>query len=96
MNSESAPRIQFRLAPISFLDDSPLLKEIRAATKKDSSLAQMLAEPAKYGYVYEDGILKNQQGCVVVPNDRLLRTQLLHEVHDAPTGGHLGIEKTLT
>ncbi|MGH7239621.1 MAG: reverse transcriptase/ribonuclease H family protein, partial [Candidatus Saccharimonadales bacterium] len=31
------------------------------------------------------------QGCIVVPEDRSLRTKLLHEVHDTPTGGHLGL-----
>jgi hypothetical protein len=54
----------------------------------------ILSDPAKYRYRFEDGLLRNQQGCVVVPNDRALRSKLLHEVHDAATGGHLGIEKT--
>ncbi|HVX00352.1 MAG TPA: DDE-type integrase/transposase/recombinase, partial [Candidatus Babeliaceae bacterium] len=41
------------------------------------------------------GILKNPQGCIVIPDDRSLKVMLLMEVHDAPTSGHLGIEKTL-
>jgi hypothetical protein len=54
----------------------------------------MLADPSKFGFTLDGGLLRNQQGCVVVPDNRALRTKLLHEVHDTPTGGHLGIEKT--
>lgn len=95
-SSPEMPRIKFRLAPISVLEQSPLLEEIRVATTQDLLLQQVLADPGKSGFSLENGLLKNQQGCVVVPNDRSLRAKLLREVHDAPTGGHLGIEKTLT
>jgi hypothetical protein len=32
---------------------------------------------------------------VFVPNDVVLQTRIMHECHDAPTGGHLGKEKTI-
>ena len=69
---------------------------ISAATKTDASLQPMLTKPDEYGYTLTDGgILRDNQGCIVVPNDRALRTLLLREIHDSPTGGHLGIEKTM-
>jgi hypothetical protein len=92
----STQRLKFRLAPISILDESSLVADIREATPKDPALQVWLTDPVQYGYRLEDGLLRNQQGCVVVPNVRELRTKLLYEVHDAPTGGHLGVEKTLT
>ena len=30
-----------------------------------------------------------------LPNDKALKTRVLHECHDAPTGGHLGKDKTI-
>ena len=94
----NTPHIKYSLGSISRIEDiqSSLLIAISAATKTDPSLQQILAKPDDYGYTRtEDGILRDNQGCVVVPNDRALRTLLLREVHDSPTGGHLGVEKTM-
>jgi hypothetical protein len=92
------PRIEYRLATISRIDDGDptLISDIIQATKNDESLQPILDDPHRYGYsITNDGILKNPQGLIVVPNDRALRTKILHEIHDTPTGGHRGIEKTI-
>ena len=41
------------------------------------------------------GLLWTIDGRFYVPADREVRRKLLHEAHDAPTGGHLGARKTL-
>ena len=79
------------------MKNSELIQDIKEATQKDVSTQPMLHNPTAYNYTLGDeGILRNPQGCVIVPNDRELRSKLLREVHDAPTGGHLGMEKTLS
>ena len=41
------------------------------------------------------GLLYYGERSAVHPGDAPLRTRLLHECHDAPTGGHLGKDKTI-
>jgi hypothetical protein len=89
-------RVSYRLAGMVRLEESALLDEIKVATSKDENLQEAIRDPNQFGYSFQDGILKNQQGCIVIPEDRNLRTKLLQEVHDSPTGGHLGLEKTST
>ena len=74
---------------------SSLMDEIRAATAADAECCRMMREPATYGLTFRDGLLYQHPGVVYVPNDRVLRSKILEEVHTAPLGGHLGIEKTL-
>ena len=49
-SSPSTPRLKFRLAPISLLEESLLIQEIRAATLKDAAMQEILADPDKYRY----------------------------------------------
>jgi hypothetical protein len=96
--STDKQRIEFKLATISRIEDGDpsLISDLSEATKNDTALQPILADPHQYGYsITNDGILKNPQGLIVVPSDRVLRTKILREIHDAPTGGHRGIEKTL-
>lgn len=95
-DTSKVQRIPFRLAPMTSIEQNGLMEEIKAATERDAALQPIAADPEQYGYTLTDGLLKNQQGCVVIPADRSIRTRILQEVHDAPTGGHLGMEKTLT
>lgn len=96
-SAASTPHLQYRLAPliVSSSTTSDLLDEIRTATAQDESLQLILRNPADHGFILTDGILRNQQSNVVVPSDRKLRARILYEAHDAPTGGHRGLEKTL-
>jgi hypothetical protein len=92
------PRIKYQISAISHIEDGDpiFIAELVDATKNDEALRHLLEDPFKYGYsVTEDGFLKNQQGLVVVPNNREVRTKILQEIHDTPTGGHRGIEKTV-
>jgi hypothetical protein len=94
----TSPRVSYRLATISRIDDGDpqLISDLIEGTKNDIELQHILASPEKYGYsMSHGGILRNPQGLIVVPNNRELRTKILKEIHDAPTGGHRGVEKTI-
>jgi hypothetical protein len=73
---------------------SGLIDEIKSAYSDDMECELILRQPKKYNFYMKDGLLLRHNHCIYVPNSRSLRTKLLREVHDAPTGGHLGISKT--
>lgn len=61
----------------------------------DTRCKQITDEPQRYGYQLRWGMLERiSDGSVLVPNDPQLRARILRCVHDAPTSGHLGINKT--
>ncbi|MGH2637868.1 MAG: RNase H-like domain-containing protein, partial [Rhabdochlamydiaceae bacterium] len=94
----SVPRLRYRIAAVTAIEDGDpvLLAELNEATKEDESLRDIVTNPQQHGYTMtEEGILKNQQGLIVVPNRRSLRTKIMKEFHDVPVSGHRGIEKTL-
>ena len=76
------------------IDVSPLLDEIRAGYDGDPECQRVCADPSRYQCTIEARLIKHGEQ-IVVPNLPALRTKLIAEVHDAPTGGHLGMDKTL-
>lgn len=95
-DNQQKPRLHYTLAAITQLIESELITEIKEATQKEELGKLMLAHPDQYDMSIINGSLCNPQGCIYIPNDRSLKVKILHEVHDAPTGGHLGIEKTIS
>jgi hypothetical protein len=95
LSLKDRPRLRYALAAISSIQQPALMNEIRSATHESTLGQLMMKDPDGYGMRLIDGILYNPQDCIYVPDDQVLRTKILQEVHDAPTGGHLGIEKTL-
>ena len=72
--------------------DFELVADARAAATKDSKYAAQLTNTPSH-LEARDGLLWfGQRLCV--PNDRALRTKLLAEMHDAPSGGHFVRDKT--
>ena len=72
--------------------DFELVADARAAAGKDSKYAAQLTDTPSH-LEARDGLLWfGQRLCV--PNDKALRTKLLAEMHDAPSGGHFGRDKT--
>jgi hypothetical protein len=73
-----------------------LLADIHEAYTKDPQYVKALRQrrtaqdplQVRGGYLY----FGNRLG---IPADLPLQERILKECHDAPTGGHLGIEKTL-
>jgi hypothetical protein len=70
--------------------------ELREAAAADPWYSAKLKEvnPTD-GLRRADGLLWTYDGRFYVPADREVQRKLLYEVHDAPTGGHLGARKTL-
>ena len=72
-----------------------VLEEIRALALTDTVYYQPLLEKAQHlGLTVKDGLLYSANGLLYIPQGGTIRATLLQEVHDAPTGGHLGREKT--
>ena len=46
------------------------------------------------GLVVRGGLVYSASGLLYIPKDDAVRATLMREVHDAPTGGQLGREKT--
>jgi hypothetical protein len=93
--SKDRSRLNYSLASITSIHQSQLIEDIRSATHESIVGQMMMKDPEGYGMTLTDGILYNPQDCIYVPEEGALRTRILREVHDAPTGGHLGIEKTM-
>jgi transposase InsO family protein len=71
-------------------------EELREAVAADPWYSEKMKEvnPTD-GLLRGDGLLWTYDGRFYVPADREVQRKLLYEVHDAPTGGHLGGKKTL-
>ena len=65
----------------------------RAAETDPEYAAWLLAPPA--GMHANRGVLFDEAGCLQVPADASLRTRILSELHDSPTGGHCGRDRML-
>jgi hypothetical protein len=73
--------------------DFGLVAEAREAAQKDEEYQKWLTTPPTT-MTARDGLLW-MGGRLVVPADSTLRTKLMAELHDTPTGGHFGRDKTL-
>jgi hypothetical protein len=71
-----------------------LMHDIRRLALTDVSYQALIARHQHYGLTVQDGLVYSTSGLLYIPQDSELRTTLMREIHDAPTGGHLGREKT--
>lgn len=72
-----------------------LLDEIRVVALSDIAYYQPLLSKAEHlGLTVKDGLLYSASGLLYIPVGGTIRATLMQEVHDAPSGGHLGREKT--
>ncbi|OMO96556.1 reverse transcriptase [Corchorus capsularis] len=74
----------------SFLDS---LRHYYATSETGQQLLNQGQQDSNMGYSISDGLLF-YQGKIVIPEGHELQSQLLHEYHGTPTGGHAGISKT--
>ena len=105
-HTEARPRLKVRLAVVEEskarpswqvrVTTMPLRDEMKTAAQADPEYKQLLdqPEPRTDGRTVGDGLLWTADGLFYVPNDRALQQRLIHEVHDSPTGGHMGLSKT--
>lgn len=77
------------------IKEVPLLSDIKAAAQKDPIYQKRLLAPRDDGLTVGDGLLWTCDGLFYVPDNLELQRRLIHEVHDTPTGGHMGLKKTL-
>jgi hypothetical protein len=93
---ESAPS---SLAPIQSKtgedQPEPLTAAIRRVAQGDETYQKWLGKPPT-GWTAESGLLFDEQRRLIVPDDRVLRTRLLAEVHDSTTGAHAGRDRMLS
>jgi transposase InsO family protein len=105
-DTEVRPRLKVRLAVLEEnkarpqwqvrVTTMPLRDEMKRAAQADPEYKKLLdqPEPRTDGRTVGDGLLWTADGLFYVPNDRELQQRLIHEVHDTPTGGHMGLSKT--
>jgi transposase InsO family protein len=100
----SPPRVRVTLATTDTrsvsqirVDAMPLRDDMKAAALRDAVYQEMLGqpEPRTDGLTAAEGLLWTGEGLFYVPDDLELRRRLIHEVHDTPTGGHMGLHKTM-
>jgi hypothetical protein len=103
---EVKPRIKIRLGTIDEaktqpqwmvkIASLPLREEMKAAAQADPDYLLLLNEPEPRtdGRTVGDGLVWTCEGLCYVPNSRELQRRLMYEVHDTPTGGHMGWAKT--
>ena len=105
---QQADRVKITLAEVqgSVTEERPLWEsrvdgltfreELKKAAAADPWYSSKLQEAAPIdGLLRGDGLLWTADGRFYVPDDREVQSKLLHEVHDAPTGGHMGERKTI-
>jgi len=75
---------------------SPLLSDIDAACANDQAYQQVMRKHHRPTDAVEikDGRLYYKHR-LYIPNDRTLKTRILHECHDTTLAGHLGRDKTI-
>jgi hypothetical protein len=72
-----------------------LMDDIRRVALTDVDYYVPLLSRAEHlGLVVRHGLVYSPGGLLYIPKDKDVRATLVREVHDAPTGGHLGREKT--
>src|SRR5690606_11752935 len=81
-------------------DDPPrathnaLMSAIRDAAATDDAYQRWLQAPPPDTRA-DQGLLYDAKGCMLVPTDAALRTRILAELHDSPTGAHCGRDRLL-
>jgi hypothetical protein len=91
----SAETVSMAVPSTSTLISASLMADIRRLALADKVYyGPLMARADHLGLTVTDGLVYSPAGLLYIPQDVTLRTTLMREVHDAPTGGHLGREKT--
>jgi transposase InsO family protein len=79
------------------MDGFPLLDDIKEAARRDDVYQLILAKPQPRddGLTVGEGLLWTCEGLLYIPTDPTLQQLLIRQVHDSPTGGHMGLAKTM-
>jgi len=98
--AEAAPPVQApaaEAAEAAARKRATLLQDISVAALKDPQYQALLKLPPPGEHAEaEHGVLCDSKGCMRIPNDAALRTRILAELHDSPTGAHCGRDRLLS
>lgn len=88
------------VAPVRSINAATSLRaDIFEASKQDAAYVRLLKKSAtelkREQLHIKGGLVYYKDTRLYLPDDLALRTRILHECHDAPTGGHLGKDKTI-
>ena len=80
----------------SAVPSNSLHERIRAAYRDDELCRVLLdnASERRADYVLRDGLLF-KDGKLYVPDNKQIKTLIMHESHDTPIAGHMGADKTV-
>ena len=70
------------------------MSAMRRATAADEEYQRWLQSPPPNTHANR-GLLFDEKGCMRVPEGAALRTRILAELHDSPTGAHCGRDRLL-
>lgn len=71
------------------------LDQLKTSYHTDEFTRTRIMHPDQYSDCYvQDGLLYDRQNRLIIPNDRVLKTRILYELHDSKLAGHMGITKT--
>jgi hypothetical protein len=93
--AEAAEVAQPNSQPAEYvLQVDSLLEDVRAAAKNDKDYQTLLKGDEKHGALQRRaGLVYSRSGALYIPDDRALKTRLMHLAHDAV--GHFGRDKTI-
>jgi hypothetical protein len=75
--------------------DVEITDAIIAGYPLDEKCRKILEDPERYGYRLRWDLLERvDDGSILVPDVASLRAKILHCIHDSPTSGHLGMNKS--
>jgi hypothetical protein len=95
LTSADTETVATAMPSTSTLISASLMADIRRLALTDEVYYGPLKARADHlGLTVKDGLVCSPAGLLYIPQDVTIRTTLMREVHDAPTGGHLGREKT--
>lgn len=78
---------------INAIEPTPFVQRIIDATK-DSTILQEFKDGRLIDFMFEDGLLLNKEGLVVVPTEEL-QLEILEIRHNGIPAGHFGVAKTI-
>ena len=71
------------------------IAQLKASYLTDDYTRQRIAHPDRYpDCTVRNGLLFDNRGRLIIPDDRVLKTRILYELHDSHLAGHMGINKT--
>jgi hypothetical protein len=80
---------------VSCLTANELVSQIKKAYKLDEKCRAILKKPKlDHAFRVKDSVIYKEQR-IYIPDSKSIKQQILHESHDSPLSGHVGVAKTI-